>query len=80
MLFLETKKIPFNFQLRYHLCNPSTSQCEEYVEHYKNAEGIYEIGGYRLEYEHALKYTRENIVIEEVTIFINVGLGADDGF
>ena len=50
------------------------------MEHYKNAEGIYEIGGYRLDYEHALKYTRENIVIEEVTIFINVGLGADDGF
>ena len=78
--FLKQKKIPFNFQLRYHLSNLSPEQCADYAECHKNSEGMYEIGDCRFDYDYAVKYAKENVLTEEITIFINIALDSDSGF
>lgn len=78
-IFLKKAKIPFNFQLQYELIELSEKQCKQYVEA-NTKDGLCTVGGYRLEPEHAKKYIKNNLLIENVTVFIHISLDSDDGF
>ena len=78
-IFLKKDKIPFNFQVQYDLLNLSDEECERYVEHHTK-NGICTVGGFRLDPEHAMKYIKNNLLIENVTVFIHISLECDDGF
>ena len=78
-LFLKKDKIPFNFQLQYDLSNLPDEECERYVQLHTK-DGICTVGGFRLDPEYALAYVKNNILIENVTVFIHTSLESDDGF
>ena len=78
-VFIKKSKIPFNFQVRYDLRKLSDRECEDYVrQQMKN--GMCNIGGYRFDFEHAKLYVKNNLLVENVTIFVHVSLQSEDGF
>ena len=77
--FLKRDRVPFNFLLQYELRSLSTDQCSQCIMPYEK-DGMYFIGGYYFDYDHAMKYAECNILLEEITIFIHVDIQSDDGF
>lgn len=78
-VFLKQANIPINFLVQYELCDLSQTQCEEYIQLLRK-DGMYEIGGYKFDYDHAIKYALDNLKFEKLAIFIHVGVEPDSGF
>ena len=69
----------FHEALQYDLFNLSDEECARYVELHTN-DGICTVDGFRLDPEHAITYVKNNLLIENVTVFIHISLESDDGF
>lgn len=78
-VFLKKKRIPFNFYLQYNLRNMTEEECSAYVARYGREE-TYTINGIRFDYRHAIEYARQNVLAEDITVFIRVGIEPDEGF
>ena len=78
-IFLKKEHVPFNYQMQYELIEPSEDECVTYVQS-REKDGIYSVNGYLFDYHHALEYARMNMLRENFTIFIHVGIDTDDGF
>ena len=77
--FLKRDRIPFNFLLQYELRSLSSDQCTQCIARYEK-DGMYAIGGYYFDYDHAMKYAELNMLSEEITVFIHVDIQSGDGF
>ena len=78
-VILKKKLIPFNFHLQYNSRSMRPEECISYV-HDRTRDGICRINGNYFDYDHALEYATKNVVAEEITIFVHVGLDDNDGF
>ena len=54
-------------------------ECSSYVSRY-GRDDIYTVNGIRFDYSHAIDYARNNMLAEDITVFIRVGIESSEGF
>lgn len=78
-IFLKKNRVPFNFYLQYNLRKMTEEECSTYVSRY-GRDDIYTVNGIRFDYSHAIDYASNNMLAEDITIFIRVGIESSEGF
>lgn len=79
-VFLKVPKLEYSLDIHYHTTEPSELQCEEYVRAHELAEGYYQINGNKFDFAHAMRYVREEFVLELCDLYVWVGVEKDTGF
>ena len=79
-VFLKAQNVPYNISLHYSLEDPTEGNCAEFVKKHQIAEGVYQIGGNRWDYSHAVKYVRKHYKLELVDFSVRVDVSRESGF
>ena len=78
--FMKSDKIRFNFLVQYEIIKPKESAYIEFVKGLRQKDGMYLISTHRLDYEHALKYAKDNYEFEFVDLFVCATFNESIGF
>lgn len=80
-VFLKEPVIQFNAQvMSYKVEKPTETQCEEYISHYKVADGKYRIDDIVFDHVRALNHIRDSYIVEYAEIRVNTNLDKESGF
>lgn len=78
-VFLTVPQIEYSLDIHYFLEEPTDSQCEEFVRSHEIADGYYQINGNTFDFTHAIRYVREDCLIEMCDLYVSVGIGPETG-